>query len=177
MYLLEAFMKDAVHVDFDSEILYGSDQAYISYPIRFATVTFQLMATNALSQIADRVRKDIGFAPMHPMDEYTDETCDNEGRYDFNMGLNLFTEKHTDTCLTFTVVNSDSPDNEATYNIDLSPDEQAAIYNRLNEQCKERLGKSCEELLREAEKQMMESAEYERLHPYRFSPSEKEDET
>ena len=31
MYLLEAFMKDAVHVDFDSEIMYGSDQAYISY--------------------------------------------------------------------------------------------------------------------------------------------------
>ena len=83
MYLLEAFMKDAVFVDFGSEILYGSDQAYISYPIRFATVSFQLMATNALSQIADRVRKDIGYVPMHSMDEYTDETCDNEGWYDF----------------------------------------------------------------------------------------------
>ena len=104
MYLLEAFMKDAVHVDFDSEILYGSDQAYISYPIRFATVTFQLLATNALSQIADRIRKDIGFRPTHPMDEYTDETCDNEGWYDFYMGLNLFTENHTDTCLTFSFV-------------------------------------------------------------------------
>ncbi len=42
MYLLEAFMKDAVHVDFDSEIRYGSDQAYISCLIRFATVQKQV---------------------------------------------------------------------------------------------------------------------------------------
>ena len=177
MYLLEAFMKDAVHVDFDSEIMYGSDQAFISYPIRFATVEFQLIATNALSQIADRIRKDIGFRSMHPMDECTDEACDNEGWYDFYMGLNMFTENHTDTCLTFMVVNSDSPDNEATYCIDLSPDEQAAMYNRLNEQCEERLGKGCEELLREADKQMAEDIEYERTHPHRFPPSEEEDES
>ena len=79
--------------------------------------------------------------------------------------------------MTFVVVNSDSPDNEATYCIDLSPDEQAAMYNRLNEQCEERLGKGCEELLREADKQMAEDIEYERTHPHRFSPSEEEDES
>ena len=81
MNLLEAYMKDEVFVDFGSEPMFGSDQAYISYPIRFATVEFQLMATNGLTQIADRIRKDMGMRPMHPMDEYTDDTCDNEGWY------------------------------------------------------------------------------------------------
>lgn len=175
MYLLEAFMKDEVFVDFGSEVMYGSDQAFVTYPVRFATVEFQLMATNGLTQIADRIRKDMGMKPMHPMDEYTDETCDNEGWYDFYMGLNLYSENHADTCLTFVVVNSDSPDNEAIYLIDLSPDEQAAMYNRLNEQCEKYLEKTCEDLLREAQKQMEEDIEYERTHPDRFSPSGEED--
>ena len=85
--------------------------------------------------------------------------------------------KPCDTCVcgisTNTVVNSDSPDNEATYCIDLSPDEQAAIYNRLNEQCEECLGKGCEELLREADQQMKENIEYERTNPHWFSPIER----
>ena len=83
MTLMEGFVKDEVFIDFGCEVMYGSDQAYISYPCRFPTVEFQLMATNGLSQIADRIRKDDGFKPMHAMDEYTDDTCDNEGWYDF----------------------------------------------------------------------------------------------
>jgi hypothetical protein len=165
MNLLEAYMKDEVFVDFGSEPMYGSDQAYINYPIRFATVTFQLMATNGLSQIADRIRKDMGMRPMHPMDEFTDDTCDNEGWYDFYYGVNLFTENHSDTCISFVVVNSDSPDNEAIYVIDLSPDEQAALYNRVDEQCRKYLEKSCEELLKEADKELEETIQYEREHP------------
>ena len=83
MNLLEAFIRDEIFIDFGADVLYGSDQCNVSFPCRFPTVTFQLMATNGLSQIADRIRKDLGFAPMHPMDEYTDDTCDNDGWYDF----------------------------------------------------------------------------------------------
>lgn len=165
MYLLEAFARGEIFVDFGSEVMYGDDQAYVSYPIRFATVGFQLMATNGLTQIADRIRKDNGMKPMHPMDEYTDETCDNEGWYDFYYGINLYTENHSDTCISFVVVNSDSPDNEAIYCIDLSPDEQAAVYNRVDEQCQTYLEKSCEELLKEANNELKETIRYEREHP------------
>ena len=79
MTLTEGFVKDEVFIDFGSEIMFGDDQAYMSYPVRFPTVGFQLMATNGLSQIADRIRKDAGFKLMHAMDEYTDDTCDNDG--------------------------------------------------------------------------------------------------
>lgn len=178
MNLLEAYMKDKVFVDFGSEPMYGSDQACINYPVRFATVEFQLMATNGLTQIADRIRKDMGMRPMHPMDEYTDDTCDNEGWYDFYYGVNLFTENHSDTCVSFVVVNSDSPDNEAIYFIELSPDEQAALYNRVDEQCQKYLEKSCEDLLREADEKLKETIRYEREHPRRddWSPLTEEDE-
>ena len=158
MTLIEGFVRDALFIDFGADVLYGDDQAYIDYPCRFPTVGFQLMATNGLVQIADRIRKDKGFKPMHPMDEYTDDTCDNEGWYDFHVGLNGFTETHMDTCIDFVVVNADSEDNEEMYTIDLSADEQTTIYNRLDEQCRKYLGKGCEELLAEARKEMENEA-------------------
>ena len=156
MNLIEAFLKDNLFIDFGSEILYGEDQIYVDYPCRFATVGFQLMATSGLSQIADRIRKDLGFKPMHPMDEYTDETCDGEGFYDFYIGLNDAGDVRTDSCIEFVVVNSDSPDNEARYSIDLNESEKESVYSRLDEQCRKYEGKSCEELLAEARKRMEE---------------------
>ena len=94
MTLIEGFVRDEIFVDFGSEIMYGSDQQNVNYPSRFPTVEFQLIATFGLSQIADRIRKDAGFKPMHPMDEFTDDTCDNEGWYDFYVGINGFTHNH-----------------------------------------------------------------------------------
>ena len=156
MTLTEGFVRDEIFIDFGSEIMYGDDQCYIDYPCRFPTVGFQLMATNGLVQIADRIRKDEGMRPMHPMDEYTDDTCDNEGCYDFYVGLNGFVDNHMDTCIEFVVVNADSEDNEELYTIDLTAEEQKAVYDRLDEQCRRYEGKSCEELLAEAEKRMEE---------------------
>lgn len=156
MTLLEGFVNEEIFIDFGSEIMYGDDQAYIDYPCRFPTVGFQLMATNGLVEIADRIRKEAGFRPMHPMDEYTDDTCDNEGWYDFYVGLNGFTDTHMDTCIDFYVVNSDSEDNEDHYTIDLTAEEQVTIYNRLDAQCRKYESKSCEELLAEAGERMRE---------------------
>ena len=161
MTLIEGFVRNQVFIDFSCDVMYGDDQAYIDYPSRFPTVEFQLIATEGLSQIADRIRVDAGFLPMHAMDDFTDDTCDNDGWYDFFVGLNGFSANHMDNCITFTVVNSDFPDNEQSYNIDLSLDEQFALYDLLNEQCKKNLGQTCEELLAEARKRMDEDASSE----------------
>ncbi len=48
MTLMEAFVTDEVFIDFETEIIYGSDQVNICYPCRFPTVGFQLMETNGL---------------------------------------------------------------------------------------------------------------------------------
>lgn len=154
MNLIEGFVRDEVYVDFSSEVQYGDDQAYIDYPSRFPTVGFQLIATEGLSKIADRIRVNAGYKPMHAMDAYTDDTCDNDGWYDFYVGLNGFSDTRVDSSIDFVVVNADSEDNEQTYSIVLSLDEQHAIYDRLDEQCRKYLGKSCEELLADARKAM-----------------------
>ena len=156
MTLAEGFVKDQVFIDFSADVLYGSDQVFISYPCRFPTVTFMLMATNGLVQISDRIRKDQGYAPMHAMDEYTDDNCDNNGWYDYYVEINGFSENHMGSCIEFCVVNSDSLDNEELYTIDLTQEEQEAVYRRLDEQCRKHLGKGCEELLSEAEAIMKE---------------------
>ena len=96
MTLVEGFVRDQVYIDFDADVMFGDDQCYLDYPCRFPTVGFQLMATNGLVQIADRIRKDKGFKPMHALDEYTDDTCDNDGWYDFYVGLNGFADNHMD---------------------------------------------------------------------------------
>ena len=44
------------------------------------------------------------------------------------------------------------------YFIDLTAEEQSAIYARLDEQCKRYLGKNCEELLAEADKLLKEES-------------------
>ena len=156
MTLIEGFVRDQVFIDFAAEIMCGDDQCYLDYPCRFPTVGFELMATNGLVQIADRIRKDAGFKPMHALDEFTDDTCDNEGWYDFYVGLNGFADNRMDTCIEFYVVNADSEDNEELYTIDLTTEEQTAVYARLDEQCRKYLGKSCEDLLKEAEERMRE---------------------
>ena len=156
MGMLEYVLKDHIFIDFGSEVMYGSDQVFLSCPVRFATVGFQLMDTALLSGIADRIRIAKGYRPMHPVDEYTDETCDQNGWYDFYFGLNGLAGDHGDLCIEFVVVNSDSDDNEETYTIDLTYEERAAMYQRMDEQCRKYLGKGCKELLAEAKQQMEE---------------------
>lgn len=156
MTLLEGALKDNVFIDFEQDPMFGSDQMDVDYPCRFGTVTFLLYSTSFLSTIADRIRKDLGFAPMGPMDEYTDDTCDSEGWYDFYYGINCLGAGIGDSCITFIVCNSDSPDNEEVYTIDLTDTERDAMYKRIDEQCQEYLGKSCKELLDEADRRMRE---------------------
>ena len=156
MTLIEAFVRDEIILNPYEEPIYGEDQCCICYPERFATVSLALRATNGLIQIADRIRTDLGFRPMHPMDEYDGDSCDNEGWYDFYVGLNGHTDNHVDSCIEFIVVNSDSEDNECVYAIELTIEEKAAVYSCLDEQCLYCFGQSCEELLAEAEKEMEE---------------------
>ena len=150
MTLIEGFAKNEIYMDFSTDVRYGSEQVYMDYPCRFATVGFQLMPTAALYRLADRIRKDAGYRPMHAMDEYSEASCDQSGWYEFFVSINSFTDNHMGSCIEFVVVGSDSEDNEELYTIDLTAKEQTAVYNRLDEECCKYLGKSCEDLLKES---------------------------
>ena len=159
MTLTEGFVKDSIYIDFGSEVIYGSDQVYVDYPCRFATVTFELMSTEALAQIADRIRAKEGYAPMHPMEGWTEDNCDQEGWYSFYIGLNELACTRLDSYIEFTVVNSLSPDNGELYTIDLNDYEQGLVYDQLDYQCRKYLGKGCADLLAEAKKELEEENE------------------
>ena len=158
--LSEAFINTEIFIDFESEPIYGEDQAYICCPERFPTVRFQLMPTVGLIEIVDRLRHKLGFKPMYPIvgvdnggcDDCYD--CDDDCCYDFFISLNGFTDSHLDTCIAAVVADSDSVDNEDMYTIDLTEDEQKMLYKRFDEQCRRSLNKTCEELLKEAEEMM-----------------------
>ena len=158
--LSEAFINTEIFIDFESEPIYGEDQAYICCPERFPTVRFQLMPTVGLIEIVDRLRHKLGFKPMYPIvgvdnggcDDCYD--CDDDCCHDFFISLNGFTDSHLDTCIAAVVADSDSVDNEDMYTIDLTEDEQKMLYKRFDEQCRRSLNKTCEELLKEAEEMM-----------------------
>lgn len=158
MTLTEKFIADAILLDSGAEVIYGSDEVFDTYPCRFPTVEFQLIATDALVEIADRIRMEKGYLPMHPRDGRTDDV-DNDGWYDFYIGISKLPgdmEVRLDNSITFIVVNSDSDDNEDMYEIQLTDDERSAVYAALNRQCLKYEGKNCAALLAESEKEMME---------------------
>ena len=158
MTLTQTLIKDAIFIDFGSEVVYGSDQAYINSPVRFPTVTFELVSSALLTKVADRIRMEQGFRPMYPVAGYDENACDEDGWYRFSIGINGFADNKMDASIEFVVENSESEDNDEHYAIYLNPGEQMVIYERLNEQCIKHLGKSCEELLAEARKEI--PAEY-----------------
>lgn len=157
MTLTEKFITDAIQLDSGAEVMYGSDQIYDTYPCRFPTVEFQLVATDALVEVADRIRMEKGYLPMHPRDGRTDEV-DNDGWYDFYVGISKLPGDHQqcqlDSSISFVVVNSDSDDNEDMYNIDLTESEKECVFDILNRQCRRYHGKDCAALLAEAEAEM-----------------------
>ena len=159
MTLTEKFIADAIQLDSGAEVMYGSDQMCDTYPVRFATVEFQLMATDALVEVADRIRMEKGYLPMHPRDGRTDDV-DNDGWYDFYIGISRLPGDNQkcqlDSSISFVVVNSDSDDNEDMYTIDLTASEAEYVYEILNRQCRRYHGKDCETLMAEAERELYE---------------------
>ena len=146
--LLEQVVDGAIYIEVSTGYEVGSDQAYVCYPIVFPTVTFRLMETPLLCQIADNIRMEAGFKPLYDgVEEVT-------GWYDFRIGINGYTESHLDTCIIFELVNGNAPDTWESYIIDLNEDEQRVIYERLNEESVEAFGKTCDELLEEARREM-----------------------
>ena len=149
-----AFVESSIYLDRNSEPLYGEDQAYISKPTRFATVSFYLESSDGLTALADAVREEAGFLPMLPTEKHQAD-YDMDGWYDFYIGINGYVYDRLDSCIDIYVVSEYADDNEAHYTLDIPDDAREMIFRRLDAQAKAAYGMSCEELLAEAEKEMM----------------------
>lgn len=114
-------------------------------------VSLQIAATNTLVMIADRLRNDMGYKPMLPLDgDATNEDYDMDGWYDFYYEITYSTKSRLGENIFFYVVNSDSEDNEEEYCIEVNEETQLEIKSILDEQLKYEYGITCEEMLKEA---------------------------
>ena len=156
MSLIEGILKECVVVDFDADIHPGMELNEDGNQV--AIVGFELYSDYTLGLIVDRMRKELGFKPLEPIDdEDYDECCDQDGEYYFFVNLTDAEPSKVEPSIAAMLVNSESPDNEDIYEIELTEEEQKAVYKCLDKQCREELGKSCEDLLAEAREELNES--------------------
>ena len=121
-----SFPIEAIKIDFTEEPSFGHDQANVTYPTVFPTVTFWLEPNH---QLIDQLTWIDGFDP--------------DGLFEFTIGINGFTKTKLDNCIL--------ADYEGkSYAIDLDEETQRQVYDVLDQQCKEHLGKGCDALLDEA---------------------------
>ena len=148
------FPVDQIRIDFDTEIMYSSDQTDVHFPARFPTVIFSLRDTDALVSLADKIRTSGGGKPLYPMEGYSEESCDQNGWYNFYIGINDFPAPPVDTSISAYVDSPDCEDNGSYYAIPIPEADMNALYQSLDNQCRKHLGKSCIDLLAEARREM-----------------------
>lgn len=150
------FPLDQIRIDFDTEIMYSSDQTDVHFPASFPTVIFSLRDTDALVSLADKIRTSGGGKPLYPMEGYPEESCDQNGWYNFYIGINDFPAPPVDTSISAYVDSPDCEDNGSYYAIPIPEADMSALYESLDNQCRKHLGKSCADLLAEARMEMEE---------------------
>ena len=150
------FPLDQIRIDFDTEIMYSSDQTDVHFPARFPTVIFSLRDTDVLVSLADKIRTSGGGKPLYPMEGYPEEACDQNGWYNFYISINDLPSCPVDTCISAYVDSPDCEDNGSYYAIPIPEAEMSALYESLDNQCRKHLGKSCADLLAEARMGMEE---------------------
>ena len=148
------FPVDQILIDFDEEIKYGEDQMDVHFPARFPTVIFSLRDTDALVSLADKIRTSGGGKPLYPMEGYPEEACDQNGWYNFYIGINDFPAPPVDTSISAYVDSPDCEDDGSYYAIPIPEADMNALFQSLDAQCRKHLGKSCVDLLTEARKEM-----------------------
>ena len=159
-----------IWIDPDTDWFYGSDQANVNFPCVFPTVTIMLSDTLTLIRIVDAMRMEAGHKPMYPVNGNADdaESYDAYGWYDFQVGLNGFTDTMVDNCITALVRSEEADDDEQYWHIPLTEAEQIAIYKELDKQLKERFETSCDKLLEEARLEMIEHEKHNAIRKEAF---------
>ena len=145
------FCREHIYIDFEAEILFSREQAYISYPVVFPVVGFELIGTAGLYKLADEVRAKEGQPPL-----LIDEDNAGDGWYNFYICVNGWTQggdSGVDNCISFTPVATGAADDEQENWIELDEEAQLAMYDRLDELCREELNRSLADLLKEAEEE------------------------
>lgn len=142
MTFTEEALKESIKLSPDNEIpSYGSDQMYVDYPVRFATVVLELDNTDLLVAIAEDIIKKSEFEVSDNMD------------YTFYYGINDLDGGTGDGSIIVAAENVENGTGETLY-IDLTEEESKMMYKRIDTLCRSEFGKNARMLLDEAKAQM-----------------------
>ena len=157
--------RNSIRLDFEGYWNFGSSQADINYPVRFPTVSIALESTGTLDAAADALRMEAGFPPMFPANWKDGIEYDDDGWYNFYVGLNGFTDTMVDKSIAAIVQSPGYDDDEEMYDIPLTESEQIEIYKVIDAQLREKFDTSCDQLLEEARQEMIRLEAYMAKHP------------
>ena len=115
-----------IKIDFNEEISYGQDQANVTYPTVFPTVSFSLEPNDAFLELLE----------------------DGKGSYEYSIGISESPQRKVDNCIT--AVDEDG----GMVTLDIFDIDENTLWDELDRQCRDKLGKGCTELLAEAREQM-----------------------
>jgi len=149
--LTEYILRHMIFIDFSWNFHFTTDQVFVSYPCKVAGVTFHLLSSEMLENLADYVRMENGHKPFQLRPGYSE--CDNDGWYEFTIGINTYTKSKVDNFILCETLNTEDNSDE-NFGMDISEEEQKIIYDILDEQLKKYCDQGCEELLKQAEAEM-----------------------
>lgn len=153
-------VQKCIGLDYELYWNFGSDQAYIDFPVRFPTVTIALLSTVGLTRAVDEIRVREGHLPMLPIGTDESGEYDQDGWYNFYVSLNGFNDTKIDNCIEAIVQSSEADDNEECYYVPLTEAEQIEVYNEINKLLQKYADTSCDKLLEEARAEMIKLEQY-----------------
>lgn len=145
------FIKNNVFLDPACEACYDEDCAIENgKEKKYATANFALQSTDSLIELADRIRANLGYRPFYHWDGMQETELDEDGWYDFYIGLSEKNKYYVDDFIEIVVESDIADDDGHSYKYYLNEHQQETTARVINEQLWEYQESSIMQVLREA---------------------------
>lgn len=149
--LTDEFIKHNVFLDPACDPCY--DTEYVSEggeERKYDNANFALQSTDELIELADRIRANLGYKPFYSFDGRPESELDEDGWYNFYIGLSHKNKYYVDDFIEIVVDSGLADDDGHSYKYYLNDHQQETIAGVINEQLWEYQGSSIMQVLREA---------------------------
>lgn len=147
----DEFIKNNIFLDPACEPCY--DVEYVSEggsEKKYDTANFALQSTDNLIELADRIRADLGHKPFYHWDGMQETELDEDGWYNFYIGLSEKNKYYVDDFIEIVVESDIADDDGHSYKYYLSEHQRETTARVINEQLWEYQESSIMQVLREA---------------------------
>ena len=147
----DEFIKHNIFLDPACEPSYDVER-YVEggNEVKNYTANFALQSADGLIELGDRIRADLGYKPFYSFDGRPETELDEDGWYNFYIGLSERNRFYVDDFIEIVVESDLAPDDGHSYKYYLNERQQETIARVINEQLWEYQDSSIMQVLREA---------------------------